>query len=205
MGMEELLARPEERLSLFDVVPASNRRVYVIPAPEGAGKLKPDGSVVDGGYKPIEVPFSQTQQWSLVIVDEGAPEPDVGHFKYALGPDVMPFVKWILRTPVRPEQLTSAKLELLMRRFQGLQQYQFNVNPPEGEPYQARMLDFEQAERADVLRGLLTFAQDDLCAIRLAGVYAGLPAERRALGPRLGTGSAQSIREALEARQKSLL
>lgn len=197
MGMEELLARPEERLSLFDVVPASNRRVFVIPAPEGAGKLQPDGSVVDGTHKPIEIPFCETVQWSIVIVDEGAPEPHIGHFKYALGPDVMPFIKWILRTPVQPGQLTSAKLELLMRRFQGLQQYQFNVETPEGEPYQARMLDFEQAERFDVVRSLLTFAQDDACATRLAQLYAGLPSERRALGPRLGDFSADSVREAL--------
>ena len=42
-------------------------------------------TVQKGATKPLEFPVSKTKQWSIVIVDEGAPEPQVGHFKYAAG------------------------------------------------------------------------------------------------------------------------
>jgi len=60
------------------------------------------------------------------------------------------------------------------------------------------MLDFPQAEQADVRRGLITFARDDAAAARLAKLYAALPADLKAFGDTLGDGSAAAVRQALQ-------
>ncbi len=62
------------------------------------------------------------------------------------------------------DQLTAKKLALMMQRYLGIQPLGFSVAPAEGAPYTAQLLDFSQAERADILRGLLTFARDDAAA-----------------------------------------
>ena len=148
----------------------------------------------------IELPVSGERQWTVVVVDEGAPEPDVGHFKYALALDREPYKRWALARGATAEQLTLPKLTRLMMRLQGQEYLPITVQPAgANEPCTATHLDFPAAERSDVLRGLLAFAADDACAARLAAVYAQLPAELRALGTTLGDGSAESVRRALEA------
>ena len=34
--------------------------------------------------KPAELPFSRTKRWSITILDEGRPEPQLGHMKYTV-------------------------------------------------------------------------------------------------------------------------
>jgi hypothetical protein len=61
-------------------------------------------------------------------------------------------------------------------------------------------LDYPEAERADVLLGLTAFAADDARAVRLGQLYAALPAPLKALGNRLGDGTAAGVRAALKAQ-----
>jgi hypothetical protein len=50
-----------------------------------------------------------------------------------------------------------------------------------------------------VLLGLAAFARVDARALRLAQLYAALPPELKALGPRLGSGAPAGVRAALAA------
>ena len=72
------------------------------------------------------------------------------------------------------------------------------LQPVDRAPYEGQWLDFPRAERADVLRGLRTFAQEDDGAEHLAQTYAALPSNAKALGSSLGDGRADSVRDALQ-------
>ena len=147
----------------------------------------------------VEAPFSRERTWSLVVVDEGPIEPDVGHLRYALTPDQKPFLKWAMGRGVQPEQLTPEKLGRLMERLLGQEYRPFTIQPEGAErPTPAVRLDFPEAERADVLAGLRAFAQDDACAEGLTAVYGDLPEELKALGEALGDGTPDSVRKALQ-------
>ena len=84
-----------------------------------------------------------------------------------------------------------------MKRYLGLQPFETAIVREDGTRHEANLLDFPEAERADVLRGLTTFARDDAAARRLADMYTALPDELKALGPALGDGSAATVRRAL--------
>ncbi len=200
MAVDDLLERPEARQTLLAALPQQAYEVFVLPTPEAAPRLGTDG----GAPAPVTLPVAEERQWTIAVLDEGAPEPGVGHFKYALALDRQPFKRWALARGVTEEQLTLPKLTRLMMRLQGEEYLPITVQP-EGadEPFVATRLDFPAAERADVLRGLRAFAADDACAPRLAAVYAELAAELRALGPALGDGSAESVRSVLEAAERS--
>jgi hypothetical protein len=193
-----VLTRPEQRVRLLDVLDSDQREVFVEPVPAGTRTLKV-GDQNGGEAKTVPLPFSRTRRWSIVVIDEGVPEPWVGHFKYAVNGDFTAFRQWALGEGVRPDQLTSGKLEGMMKRYLGLQPFETAIVREDGTRHEANLLDFPEAERADVLRALRTFARDDAAARRLAEAYAGLPAELKALGPALGDGSADAVRQALPA------
>lgn len=192
----DLLDRSAQRIRLLDVLASDRREIFMETVPEDAGRYKAD-LTIDGESKSLPLPFSRTRQWSIVIIDEGAPEPHVGHFKYGVDPEFSVFWHWALDQGIRTDQLTPGKLALMMKRYQGVQPLDFLVTPAEGAPYTGQLLDFPQAERADVLRGLITFARDDTAANHLAEVYSALPAALKGLGGSLGDGSAGSVRQAL--------
>src|SRR5262249_13323354 len=68
MDPMKLVESIEARTRLMDVLKESDYEVFVVPSP----KANP---------KPTEVPLSKTKQWSIMIIDEGPPEPQVGHLK----------------------------------------------------------------------------------------------------------------------------
>ena len=204
LDMAALLDKPAQRVRLMDVLSSDSCEIFTAAVPEGTGKYRADGSV-DGEGKTLDLPFSKTRQWSIVIIDEGAPEPQVGHLKYAINPDFNAYWHWALGQGVLPGQLTAGKLTRLMQRYQGIQPLDFMVTPAEGPAHKAQLLDFPQAERTDVLRGLITFAADDAAAEHLAQVYAALPASLKALGDSLGDGSAASVRQALDQARAAQL
>jgi len=202
MAMEELLDRPEARRTLLSSLPEEATQVFVVPVPDAAPRLAAGGG---NGGPPVrvELPFSEERQWTVAVIAEGAPEPGLGHFKYALALDREPFQRWALDRGIAEEQLTVAKLTRLMMRLQGEETLPATVQPADAEePFIATHLDFPAAERADVLRGLTTFAAEDQRAERLAAVYQQLPPGLRALGPALGDGTPQSVRSALLAAQQ---
>ena len=149
---------------------------------------------------PLVLPFSKDRQWSVIILDEGPQEPTLGHLKYHWALNNSGFRDWVMARGPQPEQLTPDKLRRLMLRVQG-KPYLTGRVKPEGadQPHDGCFLDFPEAERADVLQGLRSFADDDACALRLAEVYAELADELKVFGPTLGE-TPEAVRAALDGR-----
>ncbi len=123
--------------------------------------------------QPAELPFSADKRWSITILDEGAPEPHVGHTKYPVPWSQRKFLDKAAATKIAANQLTATKLERLMDRYAGQEWL-----PSGGLTH----LDDPESERADVLRGLKTYvAVSPDHARTFADLYAKLTASRRVL------------------------
>jgi hypothetical protein len=148
----------EGRTRLTDVLKESEYEVFVVQSP----KANP---------KPREVPLSKTKQWSIMIIDEGPPEPQVGHLKYGGAWTRNEFFDRARKNKIAADQLTEAKLMRLMDRYAG----------KEWLPSKLKHLDDLKSERADVVRGLRTYCKFPENAKRFAELYDKLPSERRVL------------------------
>jgi len=192
-----LMSRPETRQTLLDALPAEVCEVFVVPVPE-APILEYEREP-DGPYASIDLPFSRARNWSIVIVDEGPPEPDCGHFRHAVLCRHEAFQSWALERGLSAEQLSLEQLRRLMMRLRGVEYRPFTLQPAgRALPIDAARLDFPAAERQDVLIGLLAFARDDQRAQRLAELYGQLPTQLQALGEDLGETTA-AVRATLAA------
>ncbi len=196
IAMSDRFPAPGNKRTLLEALPRGDREVHILPSPPSPVMMKPDGPP-DGQPLKATLPFSKSKVWSVVIFDEGPVEPEVGHFKYAWDLDREPFKRWAEAQGVRPEQLTKRKLEGLMKRVLGEPMLPMQVRGAQGREYAANLLDYPEAERADVLLGLRAFAADDACAMRLYRLYRALPKRLKALGPSLGRGDADGVRKAL--------
>jgi hypothetical protein len=196
ISVDALMKRPETRATLVHLLPTEAYEAFVVPAPAEAPILEyerePSGPPVS-----VELPFSKERVWSLVVIDEGPVEPDAGHFRYAITPVQEPFLQWAFARGITADQLTQPKLARLMMRMLGREYRPFRTCP-EGaaEPIEAVRLDFPEAERQDVLRGLLAYAEERGRAVRLAECYSDLPAGLKAFGPSMGN-TAEDVRSAL--------
>jgi len=195
MRLNDCVAPASARRTLLDVLDRDRYELFVVAAPHGAEELRPGASPTRPAAH-VPLPFSEQRTFSLVVIDEGAPEPWVGHLKYYLNADRTAFREWALSQPIAPGQLTQAKLERLMMRYAG-RPYREVRAVPEGRlaPMTLTTLDFPEAERADVLRSLRTYAKDAACAERLVALYRKLPKRLRVLGERIG--SVQAMRQAI--------
>ena len=137
----------------------------------------------------LDLPTWTTQEISCAAVIQKALElsPDCTvDWDYTTSPPTVSVRARANRTAVTlalaPGQLTEAKLERLMKRYAG-EPYLDVVATPEGRPGPMVLttLDFPEAERADVLRSLATYAKDPACAKRLAALYRKLPKRLRVL------------------------
>ncbi len=170
MDPAKLAKSKEGRLRLVDVLPDTAYEVFVVPMPDGA--VKRSVSQAADKRKMIELPVSVKKQWSITILDEGPPEPQVDHLKYNLRWTRDEFLKRIVTGRIAPEQLTATKLERLMDRYAG----------KEWLPTPLKHLDQPDSEKADVLRGLRTYVTVSAENARaFADLYAKLPAERQVL------------------------
>ena len=161
--------------TLLEALPAERYEFFKLES--GAGPVRA------GAGKPLTLPFSKERPWSIILIDEGQPEPAVGHFKYQWALDHEPFRKWAEARGVTADQLTSAKLRRLMMRAQGKPWRPLRVRPGnQGAEVDGNALDFPQDERTDVRIGLTAFAQDDGRARHLARLYKALPADLKAFG-----------------------
>jgi hypothetical protein len=184
--------------TLLGVLPRDQYRVKDLRATDHQARLGAgDGS--EGEPQNATLPFDKERVWSIVILDEGPVEPEVGHFKYAWNLDHQPFQKWAEQRGVQASQLTLSKLQRLMQRIAGVPWRPFEFRPDfEDGIQEANQLDYPAAERADVMLGLTAYSQDDDCARRLSELYSQLPNKWKVLGPKLGDGSPGSVREALK-------
>lgn len=155
--------------TLVDMLPPDEFELHMLDVPEDTPLLldleNPPPSLK------LSVPLRQ-KRWMVILLDEGGPTPDVGHFKHSVVVDVIPLLLQCMETGVTPDQLTKAKLELLADRWLGRDWIET------GGPRD--LTDEELAdERADVRRGLATFAAlSPDHAERLAKVTAELDPER---------------------------
>jgi hypothetical protein len=125
------------------------------------------------GAEPVELPVSK-RQWSIVVLDEGAPEPTVGHFKHPAQLTRKELLEAALTGKVPAGQLTAVKLERLMDRYAG----------KEWLPTRLKHLDLPASERADVLRGLrLYVGSNPENARTFSELYDQLPKAKRVLEP----------------------
>lgn len=197
IAMSERFPAQNGRRTLLEALPRSSREVFVLPAPPSPVRMVLEGPLAGEPHR-VALPFSKSRTWSVVILDEGPVEPDVGHFKYAWALDREGFREWAEKRGVREEQLTQRKLECLMKRVLGEPSRPYRVRDAEGHEYEANALDYPEAERGDVLLGLRAFAGEDACALRLFWLYRRLPARLKALGPSLGSGDAEGVRKRLD-------
>jgi hypothetical protein len=152
---------------LFDVLPESEYEVFEVPVPNGAVKAGTPGAA-----KAAELPVSATKRWSIAIIDEGPPEPTVGHTKYVVGWTRDKYLTAAKTAKIPASQLTPTKLERLMDRYAG----------KEWLPSPLKHLDEPASEKADVLRGLRTYTTAGPENARtFAELYAKLPKERQVL------------------------
>ncbi|WP_283134716.1 alpha/beta hydrolase family protein [Rhizohabitans arisaemae] len=122
---------------------------------------------------PISLPpRADDPAWTVAIVDEGGPLPWVYHTRASVVVDPESFHRRRLAAPLGVEQLTAAKLDILLSRYDGREWL------ADGYTH----LDSPEVERADVLRGLRTYrAESPEHEARFQELYGALPPERRTL------------------------
>lgn len=146
-------------------------RVHVLGLPPDVPRLLDVNDPPPGGVT-LEAPEPLTR-WTVVFVDEGAPDEDVGHFKHVVGVDTAPLVLKRLAGIVELEQLTAPKLEVLVMRW-------LSRDWIGGGAIEQRPAEEREDEQADVLRGLRTYAaQSPAHRARLVEVVAQVRADLR--------------------------
>jgi len=183
------LVKPPGGRKTFMQAVGRRARVFRVKMPR---RLTPFWEATKPGAKPVDyqIPclFSRSDTVSVVILDEGAPDPRIGHFKYHFRCSAIPFFKhWFSKkAPLAPEQLTLRKLEILMRRFrgedfEGLVGYEEPGKPP--APVSRR--NRPAREKIDVIGGLGAYSKSGKAhRERLAMLYHRLPPTLRALDVR---------------------
>ncbi|MBC7816625.1 MAG: acetylxylan esterase [Planctomycetaceae bacterium] len=165
----KLTTSPAGRMRVVEVLKETDYELFELSEETVKQRL----AQTQSSKQPAELPFSADKRWSITILDEGAPEPQVGHTKYPVPWSQRKFIDKALATKIAAEQLTSAKLERLMGRYAGQEWL-----PSGGLTH----LDDPESERSDVLRGLKTYVAVSPDHARMfADLYAKLPASRRVL------------------------
>lgn len=175
---DKLTTSPEGRRRLTDVLNPNDYEVFLVSEQEIKKYL------VAG--KGVELAISETRRWSITILDEGAPEPQVGHNKYPVSWSQRKFLAQSIDRKIAADQLTALKLERLMDRYAGR----------EWLPATLVHLDEPGSEQADVIRGLKTYVKAGTeHAKTFASLYGKLSMERQVLPvnlvKELTTGSAR--------------
>ncbi len=170
MDPAQLCATPQGRQTLLDLLPKEEYELFVLPEDQIKERL----SAKNGAAQTAELPLSRTKRWSITILDEGCPEPQLGHMKYAVPWSRNNFIDFVATGNIAPTQLTLPKLQRLMDRYAG----------KEWLPTRLKHLDVTESEQADVIRGLQTYvAGGTENAATLRRLYGQLSAARQVLAP----------------------
>lgn len=160
---EKLTSSPQGRTRVTDVLKPEDYELTIIPE-ETIKKLL--------GKPPTEFTVSTSKQWSITILDEGAPEPQVGHNKYTVAWSQQTFITQMTEGKIAVSQLTPQKLERLLDRYAGR----------EWLPTELKHLDEADSEKYDVVRGLKTYVTaGPEHAKRFAELYAKVPSDKQVL------------------------
>lgn len=173
LAADELVDSPRVAARLLDVL-GDRADVRVVPVPEGAASME----VLDltlqlpQMHVPLASAPAEGKQWLVNILDEGPIIIGPMHTRHAVEPDFEPFMHTALSNGLSVDQLTAAKLDQLLARY-------------EGEEWLAGgyvHLDDPVAERADVERGLALYcAQSPRHAARFAQLYEAAEPGRKIL------------------------
>ncbi len=167
---EKLCATPDGRMRALDMLSPDDYELFVLPE-EQIKSLVPTDKTATG---PSELPFSRTKRWSITILDEGAPEPTVGHVKHAVPWTRNHFIDYVAQQPIAVGQLTAVKLQRLMDRYAGRDWLLTRL----------KHLDRPDSERADVIRGLRLYASASPAhAAHFRELYGQLSDDRKVLQP----------------------
>jgi hypothetical protein len=151
-------------------IPESAPRVQVLPPPDGV-----EHPAVEP-YK-MDRPFSRSSLISVVIQDEGAPDPMCGHSKYAVGMNALPYFHFHFgRGYVPADHLTPLVLSRLIGRFN----LETNQNPTLPDIRRG----YDEFDRYEAILSLRTFIgapvrDENLETLRR--MYSELPPVQRGL------------------------
>ncbi len=171
MDMGTLMKSEHGKTRLLDKLEPEQFEVTLQKFPAGAVRL-------DKGPKPkdikrINAPVA-TKQWSIMVIDEGEPEPADGHSKYFFAVSREKYLRMAVKRPLGMEQLTEAKLKRLIQRFRGIENQESKI----------KQLDFSEVEKTDVIRGLTTYVRQGKAHRKhFEKLYKYLPKEFQVLPP----------------------
>jgi hypothetical protein len=167
MDREKLTTTAEGRKQLVDVLKQTDYELFIVA--EATIKQQAEAKQL------VDLGDSSGKQWSITILDEGAPTALLGHLKYQTVPHVhRTFLDRVTAATIAPAQLTSLKLERLMDRYAGR----------EWLPAGLVHLDAPEVEQSDVVRSLTTYVvTGPEHAQRFAELYARLPVANQVLPP----------------------
>ncbi len=165
MDREKLTTTAEGRKQLIDVLKQTDYELFIVS--EETIKQQAEAKQL------VDLGDSSAKQWSITILDEGAPTALLGHLKYLTVPHMhRTFIDRVTVATIAPTQLTSLKLERLMDRYAGR----------EWLPAGLVHLDAPEVEHSDVVRGLRTYTTTSSDhAAHFAELYAKLPSAQQAL------------------------
>jgi len=187
--MDKLVKHPAARLTLLQALKDRSVAVLRVRLPHALKPMWELTPPVDPRETPrISFPFSARTDFSVCVIDEGAPDPRLGHLKHNFRFSGLSFAKhWASKSrPLKAEQLTAVKLAVLMRRFLG-ENFEGvkNYHSATGKVAAMNRRNRPSKERLDVILGLRAYcATDPRYSARLAQLYARLAPELRALDAR---------------------
>ena len=173
VASDALSTAPAVRLRLLDVL-GDEAEVVVVRVPDGAAlaSIRDVDLTMTRPQAPVPVPRGSTGRWQVVVVDEGPTVFGIGHTRHLIEPDFEAYVQDALDAEPQLRQLTPAKLNQLLARWQGR----------EWLADAFAHLDEPAAERADVARGLRSYVSTSPAhAQRFAALYAALDADKQVL------------------------
>jgi len=159
---KKLTSSSRSRKTLVESISGKKLETHIIPIPKNIHQFTPNDKKIldDTAYdlppqKEIDRPWSKDKQWNLVILNEGAPLPHIGHNRYYWNTNPRSFVSYYKNQSPQVEQLNSEKFQRLLERYSGkLSDVAILAT---GKP--ANRLNYKKLEQLDVLTGLLAYAR----------------------------------------------
>ncbi|MHA1574609.1 MAG: alpha/beta hydrolase family protein [Alphaproteobacteria bacterium] len=160
-NFEKLTLNSKARITLDEAISKENFATHIIPLPKKIHQFtKNDKKILDDSaydslkQKEINRPWSKDKQWNLVILNEGAPLPFIGHNRYYWNSSANSFVNFYKNKKVDMKQLNVIKLQRLLERYSG----KLSKVAKLASGKKANRLNFEKLEKLDVVTGLLDYA-----------------------------------------------
>ncbi len=161
------------RHRFVDFLPEDELSIHRIPLAEGMHEILLEHFLKEVKEPPsppnLERPFDRDKQWNIVILDEGPPKPYSPHSRYKWRTSPDSFIAAYRSSPPSPEILNAAKLDRLLRRFEG----DLDRLPKLADGLSMNRQNFPLLEELDVVTGLIDYGEiDSACAERMTQLYA---------------------------------